>query len=163
MTILTGSHDQVAHAWANKLDDYQKGFNMFRDEDTVYSYGYHFPIARHITLPSGQPAIMLTTRTYSSSTSGHRYKVCAAILPGAQVFHVNIVRCATKRDHKENYKHMKAKRAEYLKLASRARSRKDEYWARAETLGGMMNHYSRTFKLGYRSVVEVGCSGAELL
>jgi len=149
-----GSHKQVAHAWATKSDNYQKGHHMFREGNTVYSYGYHFPIARHITLPDGKPAIMLTTQTYSSSTSQHRYKVCAAIPYGVHVFHVCYPRAETKRDHKENYKHMQDARAECFKLAERARTRKDEHLQRANRLRVQMNTYSSTFKLGYRSIPE---------
>lgn len=155
MTILRGTHDQVAHAWANKLENYQQGSCMFRDGDTVYSYGYHFPIARHITLPSGKPAIMLTNRHYSSSTSSHRQKVCTAIPYDVHVFHVHNPLADAKHDHRVNYGYMSDKRAELLKVAERARSRREEHLDHANILRFQMNTYTSTFKLGYRNIPEV--------
>lgn len=42
--------------------------NVYYAEDSIYSYGSHFPLARY--LPSG--IVMLTDQIYSNSTSRHR-------------------------------------------------------------------------------------------
>lgn len=63
---------EVAHLWANKQQDYATNPNRsyyFRD-DTIYSYGNHFPIAKHIS-HNEEEAILFTTRTYSNTTVRH--------------------------------------------------------------------------------------------
>ena len=46
--------------------------NMFYVDKTIYSYGYHFPIARITdSVVEGRTVILFTTRGYSVSTSKH--------------------------------------------------------------------------------------------
>jgi hypothetical protein len=65
---LVLSPDMVAHKWANKQQDSARnsGNTLFFEGDTIYSYGRHFPIAKHV---SG--AVLFTTRTYSNTTAKH--------------------------------------------------------------------------------------------
>lgn len=51
------------------------GSNMFIDGQTVYSYGYHFPIARHI----GAYYTLFNASRYSSSTAKHKCHVWRAL------------------------------------------------------------------------------------
>lgn len=64
---------QVAHLWANKAQESARNNNgqFYFDGDTIYSYGAHFPIARHVTLRDGSAAVLFTTRGYSVTTSKH--------------------------------------------------------------------------------------------
>lgn len=63
----------VAHAWAHKRE--AKGSNVFTDGITIYSYGHHFPVARHCE----GGAILFNSRSYSSSTAKHQKHVWLAI------------------------------------------------------------------------------------
>lgn len=45
-----------------------KADNMFIDGDTIYSYGYHFPIAKRIS----KKVVWLNTSKYSVTTSRHQ-------------------------------------------------------------------------------------------
>lgn len=67
------SPQDVAHAWANQHQDEARnsGGSFYFNGSTIYSYGSHFPIAKHVTNEQGQSATLFTTRTYSSTTSGH--------------------------------------------------------------------------------------------
>lgn len=57
-----------------------KGSNLFIDGDTVYSYGYHFPLARHTdTVINGCPVVIVNNRDYSSSTQRHKSYVVNAL------------------------------------------------------------------------------------
>jgi len=60
--------DMVAHLWAHKSQDYARnpGHNFYFHGDTIYSYGSHFPVARHVTR-RGRSAVLFTTRSYSRS------------------------------------------------------------------------------------------------
>lgn len=66
------THAETAHAWAHQTGKQRNAGRVFYHGDTIYSYGSHFPIARHVTLPNGNPAVLFTTRGYSSSTSKHK-------------------------------------------------------------------------------------------
>lgn len=67
------NHDEVAHRWAASIDgsDYGRGHSMFFEDGTIYSYGHHFPLARHITNDAGERSVLLTIDTYGTSTSKH--------------------------------------------------------------------------------------------
>ena len=60
------NNKQVAHIWAHQNKEYAKGSNFYFEGDTIYSYGRHFPIAKHCG-----NYILMTTQRYSSSTSRH--------------------------------------------------------------------------------------------
>ena len=59
------TNSEIAQRFA---DGYERGNsgNMFIEGDTIYSYGYHFAIARRVC-----PGVLVTTRTYSSTTAKH--------------------------------------------------------------------------------------------
>ena len=67
MRIVLKNHNEVAHFWANKVQTTGKSNNMFFNNDIIYSYGYHFPIAKHIN----NNLILFTSKGYSVSTSKH--------------------------------------------------------------------------------------------
>jgi hypothetical protein len=85
---------EVPHLWAHKVQESARNAhgNLFFDGETIYSYGSHFPIARHIvdnpTKKNPKPAILFTTRSYSNTTSGHISAVRSAIPKDVPVFHV---------------------------------------------------------------------------
>lgn len=63
--------DMVAHLWAHQAQDEARTptSNLYFQGPTVFSYGSHFPIARH-TEKHGA-AVLFTTRSYSVTTSKH--------------------------------------------------------------------------------------------
>lgn len=61
---------EVARLWARKLQDHASGSHFFFRGKTIYSYGGHFPIARHATW-RGKPCVFFTKRRYSNSTAVH--------------------------------------------------------------------------------------------
>lgn len=60
------NNEQVAHLWANKSRTSARGSSFYFEGDTIYSYGSHFPIARHY-----RGVILFTTKTYSVTTARH--------------------------------------------------------------------------------------------
>lgn len=129
--------DQVAHLWANKSQNQARNphGNFYFTGDTIYSYGSHFPIARHVTVGAGKrsrSAILLTTRTHSSTTSGHISTVRQAIAGGVLVFHVPDVSPSTSSGdlHKNSRKHYRKQFDNYLELSIKAIKRAD-YWLRS--------------------------------
>lgn len=65
----------VAHNWANKYEGQYKKDNtagtLYYEGDTIYSYGTHFPIAKHIKNKKGENAVLFTTKGYSNTTAKH--------------------------------------------------------------------------------------------
>ncbi len=68
------STSEVAHLFANQ-SQYEARTpgtgSFFFKGDTIYSYGYHFRIAKHVTNDRGQTAVLFTERGYSNSTAKH--------------------------------------------------------------------------------------------
>jgi hypothetical protein len=66
------SNSELVHVFANQLQAEGKTANrsMFFSNDTIYSYGYHFAIAKHIENENGK-FVLFTTRSYSNTTSKH--------------------------------------------------------------------------------------------
>lgn len=63
---MTRSNKAVAEEWS--VGNEAKGSHFFTDGITIWSYGYHFPIATK--LKSGE--ILFNTDGYSVSTSRHK-------------------------------------------------------------------------------------------
>lgn len=105
---MTKYHGQeVAHIWANQhtngVDRAEGNGNIYFRGDTIYSYGSHFPIARHVT-HKGNRAVLMTTRTNSVTTGKHiGYVVSALKGSGLPVFHVDPA--AEPGDARPEYEH----------------------------------------------------------
>ena len=93
MKHVFGSHAELAHVWANDWQRVEHGRcsdgRMFFDGPTLYSYGRHFAIARHIVAPDGDAAILFTSAGHSVSTGKHKTLTRQAIAPGVRVVLVN--------------------------------------------------------------------------
>ena len=88
---MSKTNYDVAHEFAYGAT-HGKSSNIFIDGDVIYSYGYHFPIAKRIG-----GTILFTNREYSVTTSQHKAYVRSA------VSHLNIIYCDNPRGtHTEN-------------------------------------------------------------
>lgn len=73
------NNTQVAQAFADRKTTGHSQ-NMFISDDTIFSYGYHFPIARHTDkVYFDKPVVLFTTRGYSHTTSNHKNHVWSAL------------------------------------------------------------------------------------
>ena len=81
---------EIPHLWAHRTQDEARNRqgNLYFTGDIIYSYGSHFPIARHVANEAGERGVLLTTATYSVTTSSHCSAVRSAIPSGIPVFHV---------------------------------------------------------------------------
>jgi len=91
----------IAHLWANQQQDNARNSgNFYFDGKTIYSYGRHFPIAKHIVNDKGEAGVLFTERTYSNTTAKHISVVRSA------ASHKNIVYCCSPDlNHKENFEY----------------------------------------------------------
>lgn len=85
--------DEIPHLWMHRTQESARnpGGNLFFEGDTIYSYGHHFPIAKHLVNKHGDKAIAFTTRKYSVTTAKHINQVEQSIPASETVFHVQQV------------------------------------------------------------------------
>lgn len=91
--------DTIANEWAHNTDQqgYKSKNSMFYRGYTIYSYGYHFPIATKHTTKRGENIVLMTTQGYSSTTSKHIHAVHMAIS------HKTVVNCYNPKDSSEGH------------------------------------------------------------
>lgn len=144
-------HDSVAHAWAHDAGRYRRGFNMFWEGDgagrVIYSYGYHFPIARVVEAPDGRDVALFTTEEYSVSTSQHKGITRRAIPPDVPIFDVPDVMAETESVHRANHESMVTEMQACLAKATRARVHGASWLGQAERWGRQANEYAAAFGL----------------
>jgi hypothetical protein len=78
MRKVFNSHEQVSHIWASQSQDEGRAGNIFFEGEKIYSYGYHFCIARFAP-EFFAPVVLFTNRGYSNSTAKHKGIVSRAI------------------------------------------------------------------------------------
>jgi hypothetical protein len=130
------SNSEIPHLWAHKRQPSARNGKdsfYFKDE-TIFSYGPHFPIAKH--LPGG--AIAFTRRTSSPTTNGHMNAVRRAIPQGVTV--VYVLR-PTEPAVSQREAHEKLVE-EALKLAAKARKHAESHRAHALRIAEDFNRYA---------------------
>ena len=72
MKKVFSNKSTIAHYWANKIQNEARNSNgsFYYYNDTIYSYGSHFPIAKHLEY-NGKNCILFTLRSYSNTTAKH--------------------------------------------------------------------------------------------
>jgi hypothetical protein len=157
---------EVPHLWAHRTQDdaRNKQGNLYFTGDTIYSYGSHFPIARHVTNDTGERAVLLTTATYSVTTSSHCSAVRSAIPSGIPVFYVPNV-ChgrysgsdLTADDDAGNLADYAGRVETEVVASARARSswKKEHSHERAESLRAEAIAYAEFFSLLVPNIPEV--------
>lgn len=142
MKTVFQNHAEVVHVWAQNTQDFGRSGNIFFENGIIYSYGTHFPIARHID----ENTVLFTIDDYSISTSAHKDMVRRAVRH-KKIFYVYDVRAETKKDHRDNYKNYYTRIAVLIEKSSRARSRKSVYLSDAQSLFNESLEYHKYFNL----------------
>ena len=142
---MAHTNKSIVEAWAHKQTDDLSHGNIHVKGDTIYSYGSHFPAARHI-----DGIVLITNQWFSVTTSVHTALVRYAV-NHIRSFEVPNVMVKSKPEHKVNYKSILADANEAMRKASTARSRRESLINQACTLTDKANQYSRFFKLGYKT------------
>ena len=148
--------DMVAHLWANKAQDgaRESGGRFYFHGDTIYSYGTHFPIARHVDNKRGR-AVLFTTRDYSVTTSGHKWTVLGAC-KHLTVFHVQH---PTDTDRKAQFTEYRERYLELARKYSQARSNKPWILGSLRDLVDEANRFAQFFGLRCRLSLPDDLSG----
>ena len=161
------SSGQVPHLWFHKVQSTAKNSNgsLYFDGPTIFSYGSHFPIARHVQ--SGKKsAVLFTEKDYSVTTSGHKSAVRSAIPEGTTVFHVPEVfesdRYAS-NDHARNLASYVERVADHLAKCARARQSYSKEWehGRAVALREEAREYAKFFRLKLLKIAPIPALDSE--
>jgi hypothetical protein len=145
-------YDECAAAWAHQLQSEGSagGGRMFFIAKTIFSYGYHYPLA-HIIERHHLTAVLLNESRFSVTTSRHQWTVRRAItgvFSEASTYHVPTELIVSFRNDgmivaaTNLFSHDKAEAKELLAKAKRARSRGDEYRRSAVALLQRSNRFA---------------------
>jgi hypothetical protein len=113
---------ELCHKWANIEQESGRNANgtMFFNKSTIYSYGHHFAIAKHIVNEQGQTAVLFTQRDFSNTTAKHKRHVYMSCKND------NIIYCANPTGtHEQNFKYWE-QLAEQDGASKLAKARKPE-------------------------------------
>jgi len=143
-----GNNDAVCHAWASQSQESMSntGGSLYFEDNTIYSYGAHFPIATHVN----NDVVLFTIHTYSVTTGAHMSKVRQAITHKT-VFYVDhaIPDMTGEYNHAANLKSYGSRFKEILNKASRARSNKSFLLESAINLANEANYYASYFGISW--------------
>lgn len=144
------THENVAIRWIAGHDKQAKGYAMFFSGDTIYSYGYHFAIARFVDTPRGR-VCLFNSEGYSVSTAKHKTIVWRQLCrwrPAMAVFDVPFVATADRDGaHAANVASLRARASEARDKASRARVYGDHWRNVASDLESQAIGYEVAFGL----------------
>lgn len=62
---------EIAHAWAHQTRSKYNSGNFFFNGKAIYSYGSHFLVGLLVDLPDNRRVALITSNSYSVSTSAH--------------------------------------------------------------------------------------------
>lgn len=140
----------VAHLWANKSQPEARNprSNLFFENLTLYSYGYHFPVGRHVQNKRGQWAVLLTTWTYSATTNGH-ISLAKNATRHLQRFFVGDVDCNISQEDlaRDQFVQYKSQLLDLGKSYIKARQRKPYILREMESLAIEANSFAKFFGL----------------
>ncbi len=161
-------NSMTAHVWAqnSQYEGRSHNGNFYFEDRVIYSYGRHFPIARHTFTKQGKPCVLFTTDHYSSSTSQHMNCVSGALNPWRAeekdrnkhlIFHVPNVNADNKQSHMINYRALRESYAATLHHALFGKDF-DEYgrgraFRHVEADAEKCREYSKAFGLGQRVTI----------
>ena len=131
----------IAHLWANQLqDEARNSGNFYFNGSTIYSYGGHFPIAKHIE-KDGERAVLFTTRGYSNTTARHISVTRQA------ASHLNVIKCYNPNTtHEENFNRWKVD-AELVAAKLPKAKKPEKYLNELEYINSQANKYAQFFGL----------------
>jgi hypothetical protein len=78
MKKVFSNHSECAHVWAQRTQSEGRANNIFFENDIIYSYGYHFELAKFIDY-KGKIYLFVNTGNYSNSTRKHQNHVRKSI------------------------------------------------------------------------------------
>ena len=142
------NNSELSHVWANQTQTHGKGSNMFFENETIYSYGYHFKIAQYVTNKEGIKCIFLNQRSYSNSTNKQQSLVFRSIPENVTFYRVvSFDDVQGTRAHKDNLTHYINEAEKLQGLTIRANKLKMGYLNQLNSQMDIFNKYCLFFSL----------------
>ena len=138
MRTNLSNHSEVAHYWANQVQESGKAGNVFFERKSIFSYGRHFELARIIN----EHVVFFNPERYSSSTSKHQCIVRRAIPANMEVFEID----GFDNDHKHNLQQYIDQIKELREKAVRARKYRDFYLQECKEKISKIERYLEIFR-----------------
>jgi hypothetical protein len=136
------SNEEVAHYWANKVQDKGETANLYFDGDEIYSYGAHFLAAKHY--PKYNDAVLINSDSYSPSTGQH----LSLILRSSSHLKCFRVPYPQNPKHKDNLKYLVSLVEDWILKAARGReANRIVYISEAKEFYERAQDYITTFRL----------------
>jgi Fe-S cluster biosynthesis and repair protein YggX len=143
MKTVFKDHSTIAHMWANGLQKEARyaGGNFYFYDNTIYSYGSHFPIAKHVTDANGNLIVLFTELRYSDTTAKHINIVHSACS------HLDLIYCQSPTSsHSDNFNHWRAEAKMIAQKLTNARKPEIHLNGLAE-IQRRADRYARAFNL----------------
>lgn len=149
MKHVFSNPDTVAHLWANQSQSDARTGNLYFNCETIYSYGRHFPIARHVKNAQGERAVLFTLRSYSNTTAKHLHIVRHACN------HLNVIYCFhPEYNHADNFSHWQSV-AEGNAQKLRTARKPEKYLNEIEAQAVQARRYAEFFGLSLPETLQV--------
>ena len=85
------SNSELSKVFANQTQSLGRSNSMFFEHQIIYSYGYHYEIAKIVYTDKGQNVVFINSNHYSSSTAKHKNHVLKAIQENKHSFLVPFI------------------------------------------------------------------------
>lgn len=144
-TVFSNMSD-IAHIFANEPGRNCRFGSGYVENDVIYSFGRHFPIAKRYVDTKGKTTIFFTLDTYSNTTAKHINAVSAATRHLDKLYMPKVPDYGTP-NHNINISIWRAKIEKFLKQATSARENKEWYVRSARSCVGQLETYIAFFKL----------------
>jgi hypothetical protein len=130
---------EIPHLWAHQTQEeaHNSSGSFYFNGPTIFSYGSHFPIARHVINDGGERAILFTTASHSITTTHHCSLVRRAIPAAVPAFDVPQVQGSWggNPNHQDNVESYIRRLSDLLSKARRSRTDCNREWREREALG----------------------------
>ena len=134
---------QIAHLWANQHQQEARNSNnsFYFYGNTIYSYGSHFAIAKHIS-NGNESATLFTTRSYSNTTAKH------INITRQAARHKNLIFCPYPNgSHTENFTRWYNEAKQQADKLPTAR-KPEKYLSEIQYISHRVETYCRFFEIG---------------
>ena len=133
--------EEVTHLWAHQAQPEARNAkrSVFFEGDTIYSYGDHFPMARHC-----KGIILFTSEAYSATTENHKSKTRRAI-SHLSVIKTPFVSSCPKKAAKEWLRWNQDRFVELAGKAKRARTYTEFHLREMKDIESQVEFYNKTF------------------
>lgn len=145
-TVFSNMYE-IAHIFANEPGRNCKFGNGYVENDVIYSFGRHFPIAKRYIDTKGKTTIFFTLNTYSKTTDKHIRDVSAATRHLDKLYMPKVPGYYSTPDHNTNISIWRTKIERFLEQATSARENKEWHIKDARHSVGQLETYIAFFKL----------------